>query len=138
MSVLDVLHPDGSDFDAFLFAEVGEDRNGAPVTVLSALARLDLEPWTEAGALSHLSRKDAQARLTRHFEAITDIPALAQASESKAAKLVSLLPKRVARHGLKSSETGTGTAPKLALSWTTITFVAVVGLALILYLGQTG
>jgi len=45
MPTVDVLHPDGNDFDPFLFASVGEDRNGANVTVISALARLGLDPW---------------------------------------------------------------------------------------------
>ncbi len=34
MSVSDVLRPDGSDYDPFLLAEVGEDKTGATVTVL--------------------------------------------------------------------------------------------------------
>ena len=92
MSASDVLHPDGSDYDAFLLAEVGEDRTGAAVTVLSALTRLDVEPWTEARELSSSGPEDAQVRLMTHFEAIADIPALALASEGRAAKLVSLLP----------------------------------------------
>ena len=38
MSASDVLHPDGTDYDAFLFAKLGEDSAGDDVTVLSALA----------------------------------------------------------------------------------------------------
>ena len=138
MSASDVLHPDGSDYDAFLFAEVGEDRTGAAVTVLSALARLDLEPWTEARELSRLGREDAQVRLTTHFEAITDIPALALASEGRAAKLVSLLPTRTPLRVPKSLEAGTNTFPKLSISWTTTALIGVAVLAWIFYLAQTG
>lgn len=138
MSASDVLHPDGSDYDAFLFAEVGEDRTGAAVTVLSALARLDLEPWTEARELSQLCPDDAQVRLTTHFEAIIDIPALALASESKAAKLLSLLPKRAPLRDTKSLETGTISFPKLSMSWTMMAFIGVVVLTWFFYLAQTG
>ncbi len=138
MSASDVLHPDGSDYDAFLFAELGEDRTGAAVTVLSALARLDLEPWTEARDLARLAREDALIRLTTHFEAITDIPALALASQSRAAKLVSLLPKRAPLRVPKSLEAGTNNFPKLSMSWTTIALVGVVVLAWFFYLAQTG
>ena len=138
MSASDVLHPDGSDYDAFLFAELGEDRNGAAVTVLSALARIDLEPWNEARELSNLAREDAQVRLTTHFEAITDIPALALASEGRAAKLVSLLPKREPLRASKSREAGTDNSPRISISWTTMAIVGVVVLAWILYLAQTG
>ena len=137
MSASDVLHPEGSDYDAFLFAEVGEDRTGATVTVLSVLARLDLEPWTEARKLSHLGPEDALVRLTTHFEAISDIPALALASESRAANLVSLLPKRAQLRVSKSLETGTNNFPNLSISWTTVALVGAVVLALVLKLFQT-
>ncbi len=138
MSASDVLHPDGSDYDAFLFAELGEDRTGAAVTVLSALARLDLEPWTEARELARLGREGAQVRLTTHFEAITDIPALALASEGRAAKLVSLLPLRAPLRVPKSLEADINSFPKLSMSWTTIALVGVVVLAWFFYLAQTG
>lgn len=136
MSASDVLHPDGSDYDAFLYAQLGEDRTGAAVTVLSALARLDFEPWAEARELARLGREGAQVRLTTHFEAITDIPALALASEGRAAKLVSLLPLRAPLRVPKSLEAGT--FPKLSVSWTLMAFVGVVVLAWFYYLAQTG
>lgn len=137
MSASDVLHPDGNEFDAFLFAKVGEDRTGAAVTVLSVFARLDLDPWTEARELSYLGQEDALARLTSHFEAITDIPVLALASEGKAAVLVSLLPKHASLRMLKSMEIGTDSSPKLSISWTRMTLVGVMVLAWIFYLVQT-
>ena len=34
----------GSGFDAFLFAVIGEDRNGMALSVVSMLARMDLDP----------------------------------------------------------------------------------------------
>lgn len=138
MSASDVFHPDGSDYDALLFAELGEDRTGAAVTVLSALARLDLEPWTEARELAGLAREDAQVRLTRHFEAITDIPALALASEGRAAKLVSLLPKRAPLRVTKPLEAGSNSSPKISISWTTMALVGVVVITWFFYLAQTG
>lgn len=138
MSASDALHPDGSDYDAFLFAEVGDDRTGAAVTVLSALARLDLEPWTEARKLSRLDPEDAQVRLTTHFEAMTDIPALALASESRAAKLVSLLPKRAPLRVSKPFEAGNNNSSKVSISWTMMALVGVVVLTWFFYLAQTG
>lgn len=35
----------GSEFDAFLFASVGDDRNGLPFSIVSLLGRMDLDPW---------------------------------------------------------------------------------------------
>ena len=39
----------GREFDDFLFASIGDDRNGPSLSVFSALARLDVDPWKEAG-----------------------------------------------------------------------------------------
>jgi hypothetical protein len=42
----------GSEFDEFLGASICEDRNGTGLSVLSALARLDVDPWIEATSLA--------------------------------------------------------------------------------------
>ena len=97
MAISDVLHPDGSDFDEFLYAFVGEDRRGSMVTVLSCLARLGLDPWKEASALSGLSEEVASTRMGSLLAKIGDVPALARESETIARKLVSLLPARAPR-----------------------------------------
>jgi hypothetical protein len=52
-----------SRFNAFLFASIGEDGNGMPLSVVSALARLDVDPWQEAARLSDLPRAAAAAAL---------------------------------------------------------------------------
>ncbi len=48
-----------SDVDPFLFADVGIEPNGSQLTVLSLLARLDVDPWSEARRLAKLPRNDA-------------------------------------------------------------------------------
>ncbi len=53
-----------SEFDPFLYAPVGEERNGMLLGVLSALARLDVDPWQEAATLTKMPAQDATARLT--------------------------------------------------------------------------
>lgn len=53
-----------SEFNEFLFATVGEERMGVPLSVLSAFARLDLDPWLEAARLSDLPRESAVAALS--------------------------------------------------------------------------
>src|SRR5213080_1446101 len=52
------------DLNKFLFAAVGEERNGIPLSMMSALAQLDLDPWEEAGRLSTLAKQEAIERLT--------------------------------------------------------------------------
>jgi hypothetical protein len=46
-----------SDLNDFLFAPVGDQQNGMPLNVMSALIRLDIDPWKEAKRLVDLLRK---------------------------------------------------------------------------------
>lgn len=48
-----------SEFNDFLFAPAGEEDNGVVLTVLSALTRLGMDPWTEAARLSELPKEAA-------------------------------------------------------------------------------
>jgi hypothetical protein len=48
-----LLHSDLSDF---LFASVGDQKNGMPLNVVSALTRLDVDPWEEAARLAALPK----------------------------------------------------------------------------------
>jgi hypothetical protein len=53
-----------SEFNEFLFATVGEERLGMPLSVVSALTRLGLDPWLEAARLSDLPKDFAIATLS--------------------------------------------------------------------------
>lgn len=52
------------DLDPFLFAVVREERDGIPLSTISALAQLGLDPWDEAGRLASLAKRDAFEQLT--------------------------------------------------------------------------
>src|ERR1700744_5332960 len=69
----------GSEFDAFLFAPLGEDRNGVPLSIVSLFARMNLDPWQEAGDLAALCAQEAARRLGLCLEGLTD-PTLKQAT----------------------------------------------------------
>lgn len=94
MTGVDVLHPHGNGFDPFLQAAVGEDRNGQVVTVLSMLARLGLDPWSEASDLASLSRAAAGTRLGKLLSSFRDVPALGPDHGAIARRLTELLPVR--------------------------------------------
>src|SRR5271165_3219207 len=83
----------GPEFDEFLGASIGEDRNGTGLSVLSALARLDVDPWQEATSLARMPSAAAVVRLTELIEALPHAPASAIPSSMSAADLVALLPK---------------------------------------------
>jgi hypothetical protein len=84
-----------SNFNDFLFAFVGEEKNGADLTVLSALSRLDLDPWAEAARLSGLSKEAATKALATTIHTLPDRDWSASDMQSIAASLVILLPKHV-------------------------------------------
>jgi len=81
-----------TDFDAFLFAPVGEDTNGMPLTLLTVLARLGVDPWEEAAELARLSLEPALQRLTSRLEAMPHgRPASAAETVNIATRLMELL-----------------------------------------------
>ncbi len=83
----------GAEFDKFLGAPIGAGRNGTPLTVLSALARLDVDPWQEAASLARMPRDTAATRLTALIVALPDEPTKDIPAKTIAADLVALLPK---------------------------------------------
>ena len=83
---------DRAEFDPFLAAPIGEDRNGTTLSVLSALARLDVDPWREARALARMPREAAAARLTALIDALPREEPGGLPSRANAADLVALLP----------------------------------------------
>ena len=83
----------GTEYDAFLFAAIGEDRNGMMLSVVSALVRLDIDPWQEA---ADLARLPVDAAVKRFAGRITALPDQAQAhrdSPTIAARVIALLPR---------------------------------------------
>jgi len=93
----------GSEFNAFLFAPIREDRNGMPLSVLSALARLDVDPWQEAAALARMPGETATQRLAAMIAALPDEPSALPAPGTIAPRLIALLPRR-AGSNIGSSE----------------------------------
>jgi hypothetical protein len=85
-----VFFPMNNRFDRFLYASVFE-RHGLPVTVLSALARQNLDPWEEAARLAGLSRDEAIYSLTATIWRTSSEVSHTAASEL-ARRLVELLP----------------------------------------------
>jgi hypothetical protein len=65
MTLRRAFRPLRPQFDKFLFATVGDEIDGMPLTVISALARLGLDPWDEAERLSSLGSREALEHLAR-------------------------------------------------------------------------
>lgn len=84
-----------SQFNDFLFAFVGEEKSGARLTVLSALARLGFDPWAEAARLSELTKEVAASALAATIAGLPEGNWKASDSRSIAGRLVDRLPKHV-------------------------------------------
>ncbi len=87
----------GSEFDKFLFAVIGEDRNGMALSVVSVLARMDLDPWQEAANLAAVSEEIGAQRLAPLLAALPARTLQQTSPETTAARLIALLPRRMMR-----------------------------------------
>ena len=85
-----------SQYNAFLFAAVGEEKVGLPLTVLTALARLGVDPWQEAARLADLPREAAVRAFALTIAKLPEGDWKASDSEAIAARLVNWLPGRSA------------------------------------------
>ncbi len=83
-----------SEFNDFLFAPIGEERNEMPLSVLSALTRLGIDPWQEAARLTRLPKEPATQSLASMIEALPGGRWAISDSGAIAARLVQLLPSR--------------------------------------------
>ena len=100
------------EFDRFLFATVGEEVDGVPLSVLSALSRLGLDPRDEAARLAHLTKEAAAAQLANMIARLSDRSwSLSQVSEI-AGRLIERLPMSTKNDELVDRfETGTARTP---------------------------
>src|SRR5690242_20785761 len=53
-----------SELNDVLYATLGKEENGEPLSVLSALTRLDIDPWEEGARLAELPKEAAVRALT--------------------------------------------------------------------------
>jgi hypothetical protein len=81
------------EFDDFLYAPIGEDGDGRVLSVLSALARLDLDPWREAANLARLPGETATERLASLVAKLPDGQSPHREPGSIAVRLIALLPR---------------------------------------------
>ena len=82
----------GDEFNAFLRAALWPDRDTAPLSVLSALARLDVDPWEEAAQLANLPEASACAKLAAMLTNLPGVPVERQDLDVLCVRSVRLLP----------------------------------------------
>src|SRR3546814_12843943 len=82
-----------SDLGEFLGASVWEEENGNPLSVLSAFARLDIDPWEEAARLRSLPKEAAVSALAEFLSRLPMPRRTHQTTAVIADRLVDLLAK---------------------------------------------
>ena len=83
------------EFGDFLYAPIGNGVGDMPTTVMSALARLDLDPWQEASELTELSIADAIVRLSNLLAKLPQAQRSLVNSKSFIGGLIGLLPRHL-------------------------------------------
>lgn len=81
-----------SDLNDFLFATVGDEANGMPLSVLSALTRLGVDPWDEAAQLAALPKVRAAEALAPMIARLAIGRSLKAGDMAVARRLAGLLP----------------------------------------------
>lgn len=106
MSLRHAYAPVLPEFDPFLFASVGEEVDGVPLSVLSALTRLGLDPRNEATRLSHLTKDAAADQLARMIARLSDQRRTLSEARRIAVRLIERLPTSNTAGKPDPSETG--------------------------------
>jgi hypothetical protein len=79
-------------FDSFLYAVILEEESGASLTMLSLLARADMDPWEEAANYARSPGPATVAELSRHLALVMSDSCSPARIRSEAVMLLSLLP----------------------------------------------
>ena len=82
-----------TEFKHFLSAPVFQDSNGMSVSMLSALARMNVDPWQEADELSNMPVGDATQRLTSLIVSLPNRPSTSPDAVTMARRLINMLPR---------------------------------------------
>jgi hypothetical protein len=82
----------GAELQPFLYGLIGDDKSGTLLSVLSALARQDLDPWEQAGNWSRMPKQAAARELADLIAALPEGLSARPAPAAIADRLVALLP----------------------------------------------
>ena len=81
-----------SNLNRFLYASVCEDSNGIRLSVLSALARANVDPWEEAARLTTMPKATAEEALAAILHDASALNYDRAEAEALAVRLIKLLP----------------------------------------------
>lgn len=128
MSHADAFALKNSGLNEFLFAEVGTELNGSPLTVLSVLARLGQDPWAVAARWVKLPKAAAIDFLTSSISQMPLSPKALVEAPATAARIVLLLPSPIQSPAHRQKHTPV--IPKTLSKWLPAVLFAVLGLGI--------
>ncbi len=102
-------------YDDFLFAPICDEANGMRLSVLSALARMNVDPWDEATRLAAMPKAIAERTLVSILNLVSGKSWNPPEAEATAARLVRLLPHP--GNGATIAAAGTANGPALMTSY---------------------
>lgn len=108
-----------SECGQFLSASLWDDQNGTPLSVMSAFARLGLEPWVEAVRLAGMSRRTAVTALVANLSQLPLSGADSPDYAAIASRLVKLLPER----GEAEDDTQSVKPIRMSIAWIVAVFL---------------
>jgi hypothetical protein len=109
-----------SEFQQFLYAPICEDQEGMTLSVLSALARRDIDPWTEAARLSQLREEAAVEQIIALLDALPRRLVASLDRMKVASRLSALLPRPAVSNlsGVRPAAATGGRSPAVfAFNW---------------------
>jgi hypothetical protein len=116
MATSDAFAFKNSGLNTFLFAEVGEELNGSPLTILSVLARLGKDPWAEAAKWVSMPKATIIDRLTQSISQMPLSPQALTDARATASRLILLLPSQTsAPRQAEATVAGMASVPKWVL-----------------------
>src|SRR6185437_15505197 len=109
-------------YEDFLFAPICEDANGMRLSVLSALARMNIDPWEEASRLAAMPKAIAEKTLLSILDRVSDRSWKSPEASAIAARLVGLLPQPGEVGTIAATGTAKGSAQRTSFWWVWLSF----------------
>jgi hypothetical protein len=117
MTLRQAYAPLQPEFDNFLFAAVGKEIDGIPLSMISVLTQLGFDPWQEAARLASLARREAAEQLAQIIARLPRTPWADDERGEIADDLIELLPRRAKKTDTPGATLSNGSKPR---GWTNV------------------
>ena len=109
-------------YDDFLYARVCDEPNGMHLSVISALARMNVDPWDEAKRLAAMPKAMGERALVSILGLVSGSRCKSPEAEAIAARLIRLLPQPGEGTPTAANRTAVGAAQSAGNWWLWVCF----------------